>query len=95
LGGQSSRRAEEIICKKLVHVHACEYDRGAPGSGQVDWKGLKKGLKEIGCDGNVVIESFTPYCTALAAATCIWHPLAPTQVDLAKNGLKFLRKLLK
>ncbi len=81
--------------KRLVHVHACENDRGAAGSGNVDWKGLAKGLKEIGYNGNVVIESFTPECTALAAATCIWHPLAPTQDDLAKDALKFLTKLLK
>jgi D-psicose/D-tagatose/L-ribulose 3-epimerase len=92
---KSIYEAVKTAGKKLVHVHACENDRGAPGSGQVDWKGLAKGLKEIGYDGNVVIESFTPECTALAAATCIWHPLAPTQDDLAKSGLKFLRKLLK
>jgi len=81
--------------KRLVHVHACENDRGAPGSGQVDWKALAKGLKEVKYNKHVVIESFTPECTALAAATCIWHPLAPTQDDLAYDGVKFLRKLFK
>jgi len=91
---KSIYKAVKTAGKKLVHVHACENDRSAPGSGNVDWKGLAKGLTEIDYKGNVVIESFTPDCTALAAATCIWHPLAATQDDLAKDGLKFLRKLL-
>ncbi len=80
--------------KDLVHVHACENDRGAPGSGLVDWKGLAKGLKEIGYAGDAVIESFTPECLTIAAAAAIWRPLARTQDDLAKDGLKHLKQLL-
>lgn len=87
--------AVKLAGKKLAHVHTCENDRGAPGSGLVDWKGLAKGLKEIGYTGDAVIESFTPDCKSIAAATCIWRPLAKTQDDLARDGLKFLRKLLK
>jgi D-psicose/D-tagatose/L-ribulose 3-epimerase len=87
--------AVKLAGKKLAHVHTCENDRGAPGSGHVDWQGLAKGLREIGYTGDAVIESFTPDCKAIADATCIWRPLAATQDDLAKNGLKFLRMLLK
>ena len=81
--------------KKLAHIHACENDRGAPGTGHIDWKGLAKGLKEINYSGDAVIESFTPECKAIAAAAAIWRPLARSQDELATEGIKYLRKLFK
>lgn len=79
---------------RLQHVHACENDRGAPGSGNVDWEAVASALKEIGYDGPVVIESFTPAVKSIARAVCIWRPLAESQDALAVDGLVFLRKLL-
>jgi D-psicose/D-tagatose/L-ribulose 3-epimerase len=78
----------------LVYVDASESDRGTPGSGQVDWDGLARGLREIGYAGDCVIESFTPACQTIAAAAAIWRPLAPSQDALAADGLRFLRGLL-
>ena len=81
---------------RLFHFHACENDRGAPGSGvNVDWDGVAKGLKDIHYDGDAVIESFTPKTKSIAAAAAIWRPLASTQDNLAKEGLAFLRNLLR
>lgn len=80
--------------KRLRHVHACENDRGAPGSGNVAWKEVAAALKGIGYDGPVVIESFTANVKSIARAAAIWRALAPTQDDLAKEGLTFLQKLL-
>jgi D-psicose/D-tagatose/L-ribulose 3-epimerase len=79
---------------RLAHVHGCENDRGAPGSGLVPWDQLARGLGEIDYHGDVVIESFTPECQAIAAAAAIWRPLAKTQDALATEGLSFLKKLL-
>lgn len=87
--------AIKLAGKKLFHVHVCENDRGAPGSGNVDWKGTAKALKEVGYEQDCVIESFTPECVAIAAAAAIWRTFAPSQDALATDGLKFLRKLLK
>jgi D-psicose/D-tagatose/L-ribulose 3-epimerase len=78
----------------LVYVDASESDRGTPGSGQVDWAGLARGLSEIAYAGDCVIESFTPECRSIAAAAAIWRPLAPSQDALAEDGLRFLRGLL-
>lgn len=81
---------------KLYHFHACENDRGSPGSGiNIDWENVAKALKEINYSHDAVIESFTPACQAIAAAAAIWRPLAKTQDSLAQDGLAFLRKLLK
>ena len=79
---------------RLHHFHACENDRGAPGSGNVAWEEAALALKEIGYDGPVVIESFTPAVKSIARAVCIWRPLAESQDALAADGLAFLRRLL-
>jgi D-psicose/D-tagatose/L-ribulose 3-epimerase len=93
---KNSYEAIKRAGKRLFHFHACENDRGAPGSGKnIDWEGIGKGLKEVGYEGDAVIESFTPKTKSIAAAAAIWRQLAPTQDALAKDGLEFLRKTLR
>jgi D-psicose/D-tagatose/L-ribulose 3-epimerase len=75
----------------LKHLHACENDRGIPGSGHVDWPGLFSALRETGYDGWLVIESFGSNIPEIAAAACIWRDLAPDSDTLAAEGVKFLR----
>lgn len=77
----------------LVHLQVCGNDRGAPGGDQTDWPGVLAALDEIGYDGPLNIESFTAENAAIATAASIWRPLAPTQDDLARDGLAFLRNL--
>lgn len=78
----------------LGHFHACENDRGTPGTGHIDWIGCRDALREIGYDGPVVIESFTPGIVEIAKAAAIWRPLAASQDELAREGGRFLRELL-
>jgi D-psicose/D-tagatose/L-ribulose 3-epimerase len=78
----------------LGHFHACENDRGTPGTGHLDWAGIRDGLRDIHYDGPVVIESFTPGAVEIAKAAAIWRPLAPSQDELAREGVGFLRALL-
>jgi len=79
---------------RLKHVHTCENDRGAPGSGHVPWEDVAKALKDINYNGPVVIESFTDKVESISAAAAIWRPLADTQDELAKEGLTFLKNLM-
>lgn len=79
---------------RLKHFHACENDRGAPGSGNVTWDEVARALRGIDYDGPVVIESFTAKVKSIARAAAIWRALAPTQDDLARDGLNFLNMLL-
>ena len=76
---------------RIFHFHACENDRGVPGSGQVNWKEVFKALVDVGYDGNVVIESFTPEVKSIARAVCIWREIAPDQDAIARDGLKFIK----
>jgi D-psicose/D-tagatose/L-ribulose 3-epimerase len=80
--------------KRLKHLHSCENDRGAPGSGHVAWQEVAQALRDIEYDGPVVIESFTPQVKSIARAAAIWRPLADSSDTLASDGLKFLRPLL-
>ena len=88
--GEAIRRAGE----RLYHFHACENDRGVPGRGQVRWPAVAAALDDVGYDGFVVIESFTPEVTSIARAVCIWRDVAPDQDTIAREGLGFLRKML-
>jgi D-psicose/D-tagatose/L-ribulose 3-epimerase len=83
------------IAKVLGHVHISENDRGIPGTGHNDWRGILSVLKQIGYDGWLTIESFAQPEPDLAAAAAIWRDLAPSGDELAKRGIKFIKQLAK
>jgi D-psicose/D-tagatose/L-ribulose 3-epimerase len=78
--------------KYLVHLHTCSNDRGTPGEGHIPWKEVRKALRDIKFNGFGVIESFAP--GQIAAFANIWRPLAAKQDDVARNGIRFLKKVL-
>ena len=77
---------------RIGHFHACENDRGAPGSGLVHWDEVIPALKEVNYDGSIVIESFTNKVKTIARAAAIWRAFEPSQDALAENGLAFLKQ---
>ena len=81
--------------KYLGHFHACGSDRGTPGGDHTDWPSIVKALKAIRYQGDVVIESFTTDVKVIARAAAIWRRIEPRRDDIAVNGLKFLRRVLK
>jgi D-psicose/D-tagatose/L-ribulose 3-epimerase len=81
------------VGRHLKHVHTCENDRGTPGTGHVDWKGVFAALHEMKYDGWLTIESFGFALGELSAAASIWRDLAPTPETIAFDGIKFLRSL--
>jgi D-psicose/D-tagatose/L-ribulose 3-epimerase len=76
---------------RLRHIHACENDRGIPGTGHVDFPGIGRALKEIQYDGWLTIESFGFQFKELAAAAAIWRDLAPSPEAIAFDGLRYLK----
>lgn len=77
----------------LGYVHACENQRGIPGSGLVPWLPFFMALKEVGYDGCVTIESFDPNMESIAKLCCIWRKLADSPEQLATEGLRFLKSV--
>ena len=88
---QSIGAAIRAAGSRMKHLHACENDRGAPGSGHIAWGEVVEACRAINYQGPAVIESFTLAVKSIARAAAIWRPLAPTQDSLAQDGLKFLR----
>ena len=76
----------------LKHFHACENDRGTPGSGHTDWPGVFRALAELRYDQWVTIESFGFALGELSAAASIWRDLAPTAESIAFDGVEFLKR---
>lgn len=76
---------------RLKHLHACENDRGVPGSGHVEWPEFFAAVAEAGYTRWLTIESFGFSIEAIAAAAAIWRDLAPSADDIAFEGIGFLR----
>lgn|SRR5690606_32653366 len=76
---------------RLLHVHACGCDRGAPGGDHIDWNSIREALKEVNYRGSLVIESFTPAVKVVAKAASIWRNFEPSREDIAIKGVSFLR----
>ena len=77
--------------KHIGYVHACENQRGIPGSGMVPWVGMFRAFKQVGFDGCMTIESFDPNIESVVKLCCIWRRLADSPEQLATEGLKFLK----
>ncbi|MFB2119384.1 sugar phosphate isomerase/epimerase family protein [Parapedobacter sp. 2B3] len=77
---------------RLVHIQANENDRGTPGTGHLDWVGIRDALRSIGYEGGLVIETFGAPSKELARAASIWRPLANSADELATEGFAFLKK---
>ncbi|WP_262247054.1 sugar phosphate isomerase/epimerase family protein [Parapedobacter soli] len=76
---------------RLLHVHACGCDRGAPGGDHINWDSIRDALKEVHYRGSLVIESFTPAVKVVAKAASIWRDFEPSREDIAIKGVAFLR----
>lgn len=83
--------ALRLVAPRLRHVHACENDRGTPGSGHVDWPGVFGALREQHYDEWLTIESFGFAIGGISAAASIWRDLAASAEDIAFDGVRFLR----
>jgi D-psicose/D-tagatose/L-ribulose 3-epimerase len=77
----------------LGYFHACENERGIPGTGLVAWEEVYRALRDIGYDGWITIESFVPDIKELARLTAIWRKLAPSADALAGEGLKNIKAI--
>ena len=83
---KSVAQAIEQIGNRLVHFHANENDRGTPGSGHMDWQGIRSALKKINYDRALVIEAMGSELRESADVS-----LETMQDEIARDGCRFLR----
>lgn len=76
----------------LGYVHLSESNRGVPGRGTLDWQGTFEGLKSVGYDGTMTLESFVYLAPEIASGLAVWRPVAERPEDVIEVGLPFLAK---
>ena len=76
----------------LAHFHVSENDRGIPGTGQVDWKGVRSSLRKISYAGRLVVETFGYALPQLSRAASIWRPLYTDSDSFAVGALDHLQQ---
>ena len=76
----------------LGYVHVSESNRGVPGTGTIDWDDVMAGLREVGFEGPVVLESFNHMHPDIASGLAVWKPVAENPDDVVNVGLPFLRQ---
>ena len=73
---ESSLEAAVVLCgDRLGYVHVGESDRGALGTGNVDFDALFRGLRRVDYDGPITFESFSGDVVSpeLSDVLCIWR----------------------
>src|ERR687890_867096 len=76
---------------RMRYIHLSESDRGTPGTGNVHWDDVFRGLKAMEYDGRLVMESFAAINEDLAGATALWRDVVGDPETLIRDGLSFLR----
>ena len=91
---KSLGNAIRLVGERLLQVHTCENDRGTPGTGNVPWAEVFEAIVELGFEGPLVIESFTPELKEIAKAVSLWRPLDAPSDELARRGAVFISDAL-
>ena len=81
----------ERLGDRLRYIHLSESDRGTPGIGNVHWDDVFAGLRAIGYDGYLAMESFVAVNEDIIGATAIWRDIVGDPDTLIRDGLAFLQ----
>jgi D-psicose/D-tagatose/L-ribulose 3-epimerase len=76
---------------RLGYIHLSESDRGTPGTANVHWDEVFRGLEDIDYGGALAMESFAAVNEALIGATALWRDVVGEPDALVRDGLAFLR----
>lgn len=59
--------------RQIFHVHLCDNNRSAPGTGRVPFQEIKEALQEIGYHRYLMVENFILPNTEAGNESCIWR----------------------
>jgi D-psicose/D-tagatose/L-ribulose 3-epimerase len=76
---------------RLGYIHLSESDRGTPGTANVHWDEVFRGLDDIDYGGALAMESFAAVNEDLIGATALWRDVVGNPDILVRDGLAFLR----
>jgi D-psicose/D-tagatose/L-ribulose 3-epimerase len=92
---QGLSRGFEEAGEHLGYVHLSESNRGVPGLGTIDWDDAFAGLKAVGFDGIMTLESFVHVAPELAGGLAVWRPVADNPDDVVAKGIPYLAEAAK
>lgn len=83
--------------KHLGHIHVGEGNRKLPGQGSLPWAEMGKVLREIGYEGNVVMEPFMLMGGGVGRDIKVWRDLSgganeARMDEMLRDSLVFLKK---
>jgi D-psicose/D-tagatose/L-ribulose 3-epimerase len=76
---------------ELGYMHISESHRGIPGTGNVNWEEVFRGLADAHYKGPLVYEGFINVSPDIMAATKMWRPLKVDPDFMATKALAFMR----
>jgi D-psicose/D-tagatose/L-ribulose 3-epimerase len=82
-----------VAGRHAPYIHISESDRGVPGTGTIDWEDAFAALAAIGFSGDLVIESFVTLPPEIAAALCVWRPVAKDRYEVLDQGVSYIRSM--
>ena len=78
----------------IWHVHLCDNNRAAPGSGAIDFGGVLDALAQIGYRRFLMVENFVvPDCPA-GDEVCIWRRVFPSPLEDARAAFRHMAALM-
>lgn len=88
--------AIRTLVPRLWGLHACENDRGVPGSGLVPWAVIGNALRTAAFDGDVIFEAYNSALRhgEFAFSRGMFHNVCPDGDAFVRQGLAYLRDRL-
>lgn len=89
------RQAILLGANNIFHVHLCDNNRCAPGSGSISFQQIKEALEEISYERYLMVENFILPNTEAGNESCIWRGQGKTVYENAEAAYSYLHEIFK
>ena len=79
--------------KQIFHVHLCDNNRSAPGTGRVPFQEIKEALREIDYHRYLMVENFILPNTEAGNESCIWRENRADVYQNAEAAYAYVKRL--
>ncbi len=88
--------AFEEMRPRLWGLHACENNRGAPGTGLLPWQSLGRSIRESGWNGHIGFEGYNSTWRggAFARERGMFHNVCPNVEAFIRESMRFMESIL-
>ncbi|MEI6101150.1 MAG: sugar phosphate isomerase/epimerase family protein [Eubacteriales bacterium] len=87
--------AMEYALPYVIHIHISENNRGIPGTGHACGKDVFDVIKKANYSGWLTIEAFNEGAPSMQGPLHLWRAFADSDDALARQGLAYIRSMIK